>query len=405
MGLKSWFTNNILEKFNRAQAEISRDEGDVVYADSAYAYSQAYDSLPVVRRGVDLLVNACASFDTDVLNTIPGITSVAKGLRKTKVNSLLNHQPNLYLDVNKFRRLLYMDLVLQGNAFLYWDGAYLYNLPAEHVEIITDPLTYIRGYRYNNVTEFSGDEVIHISDGSSSSIYKGTSRLKSTAETLATRGSMVTFQKNFFTNGAVPGLVLKSPNVLGDKIKARMIESWIREYSTTKGARRPVILDGGLEIDQLGNTDFKELDFQSSIKAKDQEILLSLGVPSILLDGGNNANISPNLRMFYLETVIPLVRAVNSALERFTGYDLSFVTNEVSSMQPDLKDTATYHSTLVNGGILAPNEAREALRYQPKPGNDDLRVPANIAGSAAGAPGGGAPKKDEEKPNADKQKV
>ena len=37
-------------------------------------------------------------------------------------------------------------------------------------------------------------------------------------------------------------------NVLGDKIKQRMIESWIREYSPTRGGKDPMILDGGLDI-------------------------------------------------------------------------------------------------------------------------------------------------------------
>jgi hypothetical protein len=98
-----------------------------------------------------------------------------------------------------------------------------------------------------------------------------------------------------------------------------------------------------------------------------------------------------------METVLPLVRMVNAGFERFFGYDLEPEASKVSAVQPDLKDEAMYHSTLVNGGVISPNEARAELRYDPKPGHDDLRVPANIAGSAAGEPGGGAPKKDADK--------
>jgi hypothetical protein len=57
-----------------------------------------------------------------------------------------------------------------------------------------------------------------------------------------------------------------------------------------------------------------------------------------------------------------------------------------------MKDVAAYYTTLVNGGVLSPNEAREGLRYETKPGNDDLRIPANIAGSASNPSVGGAPK-------------
>lgn len=392
MSIKSW----IINKLNPAQGEIARDEGDSIYPDNPITFERAYDSLTTVRRAVDMIVNGASSFDVDVKEKINGLVTPTIGTRKAKVENLLNFQPNPYIDTNKFRRLIYIDLVLTGNAFIYYDGVYLYNLPATQMEILTDPIIYVKGYKYNGTVDFKASEVLHISDNSSTSIYMGTSRLKSTSESLSVRTSMTTFQGNFFRNSAVPGLVIKSPNVLGDKIKARMIESWQSQYNPVKNSRRPLILDGGLEIDRIAEVNFRELDFKDSVASKDLEILVALGVPEVLISSGNNANITPNLRLFYMETILPLVRMVNAGFERFFGYDLEPEASKVSAIQPDLKDEAMYHSTLVNGGIISPNEARETLRYDPKPGHDDLRVPANIAGSAAGDPSGGKP------PNADK---
>lgn len=387
MGLFNW----VREKLNPAQIEISRGEGDSIYSDpKLYTFQQAYDSLVSVRRGADMIINGAASFDFSVMDKINGITPVKNGVRKTKVATLLNYECNLYIDCNKFRRLLYTDLLLEGNAFIYFDGAYLYNIPASEMEILTDKSTYIKGFRYSNI-DFKADEIILISDNSSTSIYRGTPRLKASSTTLATRANMSSFQGNFFKNGAVPGLVLKSPNVLGDKIKQRLIESWQREYSPTKGGKRPLILDGGLEVQNIADVNFRELDFEASISNKDRELLTALGVPPILLEGGNNANIAPNLRLLYLETILPIVRKVNSAFERYFGYNLEPETAKVSALQPDMKESAAYFSTLVNGGIISPNEAREELRYEPKEGHDDLRIPANIAGSAGDPSQGGRP--------------
>lgn len=387
MGLFNW----VREKLNPAQIEISRGEGDLIYSDpKLYTFQQAYDSLVSVRRGADMIINGAASFDFSVMDKINGITPVKNGVRKTKVATLLNYECNLYIDCNKFRRLLYTDLLLEGNAFIYFDGAYLYNIPASEMEILTDKSTYIKGFRYSNI-DFKADEIILISDNSSTSIYRGTPRLKASSTTLATRANMSSFQGNFFKNGAVPGLVLKSPNVLGDKIKQRLIESWQREYSPTKGGKRPLILDGGLEVQNIADVNFRELDFEASISNKDRELLTALGVPPILLEGGNNANIAPNLRLLYLETILPIVRKVNSAFERYFGYNLEPETAKVSALQPDMKESAAYFSTLVNGGIISPNEAREELRYEPKEGHDDLRIPANIAGSAGDPSQGGRP--------------
>jgi HK97 family phage portal protein len=387
-----WITSWLRQKLNPAQPYINMEQGDSVPANTGYvSYTKAYNEIEAVRRGVDMIVNGASSFDVSIAEKLNGVVPIVSNIRKTKVNTLLNTQPNMFQDIIKFRSLLYTDLIIEGNAFIYYDGAFLYNLPAINVEIITDPKTFVKEYIYSGSVHFKPDEIIHISDNSSDSIYRGTSRLKSTSTTLNTRKKMTTFQDNFFSNGAVPGLVLKSPNVLGDKIKARLIESWQREYNPTKGGKRPLILDGGLDIAKITDINFQQLDFETSVNKKDEDILMALGVPSILLYGGNNANISPNLRLFYLETVLPLVRKVTSAFERYFGYNLEPEGSKVSAIQPDMKESTAYHVGLVNGGIITPNEARQELRYDKIEGHDDLRIPANIAGSASNPTDGGRP--------------
>lgn len=399
MGIKDW----ILEKLNPAQTVIERGEGTSKPAVPGYVtITKAYDDVEVLRRGIDMIVNGAASFDFTVAEKVNGLSPVFNGIRKTKLHNLMNYQPNPYQDANKFRRQLYTDLVLEGNAFIYYDGAFLYVLPAVHMEIFPDKKTFVKKYKYSGEIDFTPEEIIHISENSAESIYRGTTVLKSTSGTLETRKKMLKFQDNFFANGAVPGLVLKSPNVLGDKIKQRLIESWLREYNPQRGGKRPMVLDGGLDISKISDVNFKELDFEQSIDNKDDDLLMALGVPSILLKGGNNANISPNLRLFYMETVLPKVRQVTSAFERFFGYNLEEEAAKVSALQPDMKEAAGYFTTLVNGGVITPNEARKELRYESIVGHDDLRIPANIAGSAADPSQGGKPAGDN-KPNGNNQ--
>jgi len=170
-----------------------------------------------------------------------------------------------------------------------------------------------------------------------------------------------------------------------------MIQSWSVRYKPDAGGRRPLILDGGIEIDSISNVNFKELDFQSAIAENEKIILKALGIPPIMLDSGNNANIRPNMRMYYLETILPIVRKMNFALERYFGFALSEDITDIPALQPELRDQAQYYSALVNTGIISPNEARNALGFDPVNGYDDLRVPANIAGSAANPDLGGRP--------------
>jgi phage portal protein BeeE len=110
-----------------------------------------------------------------------------------------------------------------------------------------------------------------------------------------------------------------------------------------------------------------------------------------MLDSGNNANIRPNMRMYYLETILPIVRKMNFALERYFGFSLSEDITDIPALQPELRDQSQYYSALVNTGIISPNEARDALGFDSVEGYDDLRVPANIAGSAVNPDEGGRP--------------
>ena len=264
----------------------------------------------------------------------------------------------------------------------------MYHLPAENVTIETDSKTFVKRYNYNTEVFFKPEEVIHFKDLSSKSIYRGDSRLQSCDRSVKTLYKMQSFQDGFFENGAVMGMVLTSENTLSQVAKDRTILNWTSKYNPKLGPRKPVILDSGLKPVKLGDESFKDLDFDNSIKTHNNKVLTSLGVPPILLEGGN---ISPNLRLFYLETVMPIVNSYVSALERFFGYDIGPITTNVSALQPELKDLAAYYTTLVNGGILSPNEARVELRYEKKPDSDLLRVPANIAGSAANPSLGGRP--------------
>ena len=385
----SRFTDWVVEKFNPAQARIAQSAGTQISSESKLSYQHAFQKLESVNRSVSMLVNAACSLDYDIKDKIN--EGVIGGIRAKSLNNLLNFRPNPYQSVQEFRQAIFTDLILEGNVFVHFDGVFMYHLPAASVEILTDTKTFIRGYRYNGMVNFEEAEVFHFRDLNSHSIYRGVSRLESAQKSISTLYAMQTFQENFFENGAVFGLVLTSENTLSQIAKEKTIQYWLQKYSTKQGGKRPVILDSGLKPAQVSNQNFKDMDFDQSIKTHNELIMQCIGIPPILLAGGNNANITPNLRLFYLETVLPITRKFVSSLERYFGYDIEAITASVSALQPELKDIAAYHSTLVNAGIITANEARKELRYEPMTGHDEIRIPANIAGSAADPSKGGRP--------------
>jgi HK97 family phage portal protein len=380
------------EKLNPAQFHM----GGTTAAshEPSFSYEKAYEDLEIVNRGVNMIVDDVAEIHT-LVSRENAFRGVVPGVKASKVEILLNKSPNPYQDINSFKRNLITDFLIDGNIFMYFDGAHLYHLPATDVTIHSSKDTYIERFTMHDQT-FYPSEIIHIKENSFHSIYRGVPRLKPALRTMILMKSMRNFQDNFFKNGAVPGLVLKSPNTLSEKIKERMMVSWQARYRPDAGGRRPLILDGGIEVDKISNVNFKEMDFQTSISDNEKIILKALGIPPIMMDSGNNANIRPNMRLYYLETILPIVRKINYGLERYFGFELREDITNIPALQPELRDSSAYYTSLVNGGIITPAEARKALGFDFVTGTEEIRVPANIAGSATNPDEGGRPVEETE---------
>ncbi len=402
MGFLDWTIKHLSpegEKLNPAQSFISG--GGATQASSqeqTITFQSCYERIEIVNRAVNMIVDDVATIKNKVGDQIKGMTPLTSGVRKATLEKILNKEPNPFQDVSSFKRALILDFILDGNIFIYWDGTAMYHLPAVDMTVVSDKTTYISHYDYNGSLKYNVNEIIHIKDNSYKTLFRGSSRLQSALRTMSLIVSMREFQDNFFRNGAVPGLVLKTNETLNQRLKDRLLDEWSARYRPGTGGKRPIILDGGMSVDPISEMSFQELDFQNSITESEKTILKALGVPPILVDSGNNANLRPNHRLYYLETIMPIIEKINSALERFFGFEIFEDLTYIEALRPELRDQAAYYSTLVNGGVLAANEARLELGREAKTGHDDLRIPANIAGSASDPSQGGRPPEDPNEP-------
>lgn len=394
------------EKLNPAQPSIASLE-PFASPETIVDYEQAYREIEVIHRSVEMIISACVEIPLLVEGSGPA----------KKVNKLLNIKPNPFEDRTRLFRRAFLDFHLDGNAFFYYDGDGLYLLPANDVEVVPDSKTFVSHYNYlvsnqqssdffgyNKQTrkaeaiQFGPDEIIHIMNENSESIFRGTSKLKSVIRLMELYYYMINFQRQFFKNNALPGFVLTTDNILSKRVKERLLEAWRSTYTTIfDGARNPAILDGGLKIDSFSTVNFDQLDFEESIERIQQDMAKAIGVPYVLLKSGNNANIDANQKLFYLHTVLPILNQFSSSFAHFFNNNITIRPDRLSvpALQPDNKTQAMYYSTLVNTGIITPNEAREGLRFVKLEGNDNIRVPQNITGSATDATQGGRPVDEE----------
>lgn len=393
--------SKIVEKLNPVQHIIADDYGTTSSSTQTkiLTIERAYELVEVVNRCINLLVDNSSMVNFDVGSSLP-FTGNAVGMKGKTLDKILNYRPNPYMDVNTFRRLVLMDFLIDGNAFIYFDGAGLYHIPAAQMEVVIDNKTYINSFKYNGTESFRADEIIYIKDNSVNSIYRGDSRINSSLESLYTRESMVNFQNAFFKNGASVGLIIETEEILNKKMKDRQEREWMAKFNPTSGAGRPMILDNGQKAKSVSSSDFRSMDYNESIKNLEDKVCVALGVPPILLNSGNNANIKPNLELLFYSTILPMLRKFEAAFEYYFALDIELSTHRVPALKPDQKEQSDRLSALVNNGIMTGNEAREILRMEPikDPNMEDIRIPQNIAGSGTGVTGqeGGKPPAKEE---------
>jgi HK97 family phage portal protein len=401
-GFRRWAADRL--KLNPAQPSIASLE-PYASPETIVDYEQAYREIEVIHRSVEMIINACIEIPLVVEGSSPA----------KKVNKILNIRPNPFEDRVRLFRRAFLDFILDGNAFFYYDGVDLYLLPANDVEVVPDERTFVSHYNYlvsnqqssdvfgfnrgaqskkQESIQFAPNEIIHIMAENDLSIFRGTSKIKPCLKLIELYHYMIKFQRQFFKNNAVPGFVLTTDSILSQRVKQRLLEAWRSTYTTIfDGARNPAILDGGLKIDEFSTKSFEQLDFENSIERIQQDMAKALGVPYVLLKSGNNANIDANQKLFYLHTVVPMLTQFCSAFSHFFNGGISIRPDrlKVPALQPDNRTQAIYYSTLVNTGIITPNEARDGLRFPKLENNDTIRIPQNITGSATDTTQGGRP--------------
>lgn len=400
----SWRTW-VSEKLNPAQPSIASLE-PFASPETIVDYEQAYREIEIIHRAIEMVISACVEVPLIIEGNGPA----------KKINKLLNVKPNPFEDRVRLFRRAFLDFHLDGNVFFHYDGESLYLLPANDVEVVPDEKTFVSHYNYlvsnqrstdhygfnkqtrkSTTIRFEPNEIIHIMNENEHSIFRGTSKLKPILRLIELYYYMINFQRQFFKNNALPGFVLTTDNILSARVKQRLLEAWRSTYTTIfDGARNPAILDGGLKIDRFSTVNFDQLDFEESIERIQQDMAKALGVPYVLMKSGNNANIDANQKLFYLHTVLPILNQFSSAFSHYFNTSVAIRPDRlaVPALQPDNKTQASYYATLVNTGIITPNEAREGLRFAKIDGLDTIRIPQNITGSAANPATGGRPDSD-----------
>jgi HK97 family phage portal protein len=195
-----------------------------------------------------------------------------------------------------------------------------------------------------------------------------------------------TFGARLFANGAQPGGVLQVPKVLSDKAYERLKSSWEERHQGGDNAHKPAILEEGMTWQSVGFS-AEDAQFLETRKHQRSEIAGMYRVPPHLigdLDKATFSNIEHQSLDFVVRGLLPYVTRIEQRIifhllppdERRRYFPRI---NVAGLLRGDMQARAAYYHSLVQDGVLSPNEIRDLEDLNPREGGDIYLTPLNMA--------------------------
>jgi len=284
-------------------------------------------------------------------------------------------------------------LELTGNC--YWEivsdrnnqPRELYPLRPDRIEVIPDPKTLVKGYKFKiNTREilFKPEEILAFKYFSPLDDLYGQSPGSPAEKSITLDLYAMAYNTRFFKEGARILGVLEVDRSLSEVAYKRLREQWRARYAGVHKAFETAILEEGLRYRPISST-HKDMDFNEQRKRTREEVLAAFGVPPAIVglyEYANYANSYEQKRLFWTETVIPKLKKVQfmvneHLIKRFgQQYSGEFDFAAIEALKEDEATKAKYCSLLVDAGIFTPNEIRiKFYGEKPRPGGDQFPGP------------------------------
>ena len=277
-------------------------------------------------------------------------------------------------------------------------------LRPDRVEVVPDPVEYIRGYLYTiegRQVPILAEDVVRFIYPDPLDDYRGLSPLAAAARRIDIDNEGADFLKITLQRQGVPGYAIKGKSAPPERAdRTRLAQIWHERFGGgNKGD--PIFLGNTEDIVKL-SMNLDELAFSEITSLSETRICAAIGVPPALLGlktGIESSNLSgdslPAARQsFYQDTISPLQNFLDDvithslALDFGDDFEVYFDTSNVSALwEVRSKESAAAREGWT-AGVLLLNEARKKMGLEPIRGGDIRRtdlatitIPAEIEGA------------------------
>ncbi len=315
--------------------------------------------------------------------------------RDHRVYKLLHDRPNPYMTPFTMKQTITAHMVGWGNGFLEIESngagepVNLWPLPPSCTKAVVRP----DGTKVIVTTRSNGQEiglpaerVLHL-PGLGFDGISGYSVISLARESIGTGMAAEKFSAGFFKRGAIPGLVLQTPNKLSPEARKNIKESWKMQHEGLDKSHRTALLEEGVTINTLGISQ-KDSEFLETSKFSIEQVARFFDVPLMRLHSTTaitswGTGLEQWNRGYLVHTLGPWLtlweESCNWALLRENErkkYYVEFLRE--SLLQGDMAAKVAYYQGLFGMGAISPNGiARKENLPAAETGGDARFVPLN----------------------------
>ena len=296
------------------------------------------------------------------------------------------------MDVNDFMTSSYLFFSTQAYREMTGDAFWLlvrnlnggikeiWPLLPTRVVIETDPVNFIKGYKYqtdNGEIDLPVENVIHFKSFNPSNMHRGMGTVEAASLAIDIDTYSAEWNKNFFFNAAIPSGIVKFPgNVNPEQLKV-IKENWNATHRGVDRSNGTAFLTMGADFVKLAATQ-KDMEFLEQRRFSRDEILAIFKVPRTVLgitDDVNRANAEATEYVFAKRVIKPRMQFIVDTLNEFyiprfniqgKKYRFTFEDPVPQNRELVLKE----RETGLRMGYLTVNEVRKEDGLPPIDGGD-----------------------------------
>ncbi len=400
--IKKLFTKNIRTKqapvtvYNNVGYSTPKRDSFIQYAE------EGYEENAVVYKCVNEIATGASSVKFNVFD------------EEIKLDShpLINllERPNPLQAGNEFFQSLYSFLLLSGNSYVLRTGPEnqppkeLHLLRPDRIKIEPSNTTIPKSYQYELSgevvakypvdSETGASEIKHFKMWNPTDDYYGLSPIRAASVDIDQHNYAAKHNVNLLMNGARPsGAIVFRPrdeagmNVqLTESQRQQLISDLELRFQGTNNSGRAMLLEGDFDWKEMGLSP-KDMDFLQLKNMSARDIAMCFGVPSQLVgipDAQTYSNVQEARLSLYEETIIPLIRRVESDLNEYLApyygerLRIEYDIDSIPAMAERRRKIYENVTIAVREGIISRNEARDRLGLEPITGGDEVYISANL---------------------------